>query len=65
MTKRSRRNYLHYVPEFDTLVVMEKKYTSFHRDAFLPPNTPKRLAKGRTPHVFLGCDDFGFRRLNE
>lgn len=56
--------YLHYVPEFDLLVVMEKQYKSFYRDAFLPANTPKRLAKGRTKHVFIARGDFGFRTYN-
>lgn len=49
--------FLHYVPEFDCLVVLEKRYTSFFRDAF------KNGAKGRTKHVFIACGDFGYSSL--
>lgn len=49
-----KKQYLHYVPEFDCLVVCEKKYKSFPRDAF------KDGAKGKTKKVFIMIGDFGF-----
>ena len=57
--KRKTKNnqYLHYVPEFDELVVMEKRYKDFWRDAFKPG------AKGKTKHVFIMRGDFGFRNI--
>lgn len=55
MSKKNKKQYLHYVPEFDELVVMAKKYKSFFRDAFV------NGAKGRTIHIFICTGDFGFR----
>jgi hypothetical protein len=49
------RDYLHYCPEFDTLVVMTKRYTSYYRDAFTVGP-----AKGRVKLVFIMLGDFGF-----
>lgn len=54
---KKKKQYLHYVPEFDQLVVMEKKYKWFHRDAFV------NGAKGKTKHVFICTGDFGFTIL--
>lgn len=51
------KSYLHYVPEFDILVVLEKRYTSFWRDAFV------NGAKGKTKHVFICCGDFGYSSM--
>lgn len=52
---KRKPQYLHYAPEFDELVVMERKYKSFWRDAF------RNGLKGKTKHVFIAKGDFGFR----
>ena len=49
------KHYLHYVPEFDELIVCEKRYTSFWRDGF------KNNAKGKTKLVLIAIGDFGFK----
>lgn len=59
MRNKRKDQYLHYVPEFDCLVVCEKKYKSFWRDAF------RNGAKGKTPKVFIAKGDFGFTTLGE
>jgi len=49
------KHYLHYVPEFDEMIVCEKEYKSFWRDAF------KNKSKGKTKTVLVAVGDFGFK----
>lgn len=49
------RDYLHYCPEFDCLVVMTRKYKRYYRDAFTVGP-----AKGTVMLVFITRGDFGF-----
>jgi hypothetical protein len=53
------RQYLHYVPEFDELVIMERKYKWFWRDAWI------NGAKGKVRHFFICCGDWGFRGIHD
>ncbi len=48
------RDYLHYVPEFDCLVIFSRKRARFYRDVF------KDGLRGMTRTVFITRGDFGF-----
>lgn len=53
------RNYLHYSPEFNSFVVMGRKYKKWYRNAFVRGLDFYKV-KGFTPLVFIAVDDFGF-----
>jgi hypothetical protein len=48
------RDYLHYVPEFDSLVIFSRKRKRYFRDCWVDG------AKGMVLTVFITRGDFGF-----
>lgn len=56
MSEEKAMNYIHYSPEFNEIVVMDKKYTSFFRNAF---SIGKR---GKTPLIYLDKGNYGFSK---